>query len=299
MNPTAASAEIAIDELRDRSVRRVLWIEGGANLVALAVKLAVGTMTGSLAILADAVHSVSDLANNAIALIVMHFAAQPPDREHPYGHRKFETLAAFVLATLLTVLAIEIALHAARAPTRAVEHSTPGLVAMLGVLALLATVSVWQSRKAKELRSELLAADAWHTLSDTAINLTIIVGWQFSAAGHAWVDTALTLIVAAIILFFAAKLFRKVIPVLVDERAHDPDTLRSVAAGVDGVIEVRTVRSRHVGADSSIDVTITVDPGLRMTEGHDIAHAVEDALALQFPARFVNVHVEPAGAHVD
>ena len=99
---------------RDLVVRRIILLEGLANFVVLLAKLTVGLSTGSLAVLGDAVHSLTDVANNAVAWGVMKLSSQPADREHPYGHRKFETLAVFGLATLLTVLAVELALHALR-----------------------------------------------------------------------------------------------------------------------------------------------------------------------------------------
>lgn len=278
---------------RDARVRFVIWIEGAVNVLALAIKLIVGISTGSFAIIADALHSVTDVANNVVALVVMHFAGKPPDHDHPYGHRKFETLAVFVLATLLTVLAVEIALHALRAETREVVDSTAGLVAMLTVLALVTGVTLWQAKMAKVLESDLLHADARHTLSDVFLTLAVIVGWQFSAAGYGWADTVTTVAVAAVVLWFAIDLFRRVIPVLVDERAHEPDAVREAAATVDGVIDVLTVRSRSIGSDSAIDVVVTVHPDLRMTEAHHIADAVEEALHQRFPAAFVFVHVEP------
>ena len=99
---------------RDKQVRHVILIEGTANLLMLILKTIVGLSTGSMTILADAIHSLTDLTNNVIAWFVMHFSSLPADREHPYGHRKFETLAVFMLASILVVLAFELALNAIR-----------------------------------------------------------------------------------------------------------------------------------------------------------------------------------------
>jgi len=97
---------------RDRRVSRVLWIEGSFNAAAVAANMVVGIPTGSAAVIGDAIHSLADLANNAVALVAMRLSSQPPDAEHPYGHRKYESLAVFGAATLLSVLALEIALRA-------------------------------------------------------------------------------------------------------------------------------------------------------------------------------------------
>ena len=159
----------------------MIIIEGLANLCVLLAKTAVGLSTGSLAILADAAHSLTDLANNIVAWIVVRLAAQPPDREHPYGHRKFETLAVFGLATLLTVIAVEIALQALRREQPEILQSDWGLVLMLGVLLTNIAVTTWQRMWARRLQSDILLADASHTLADVAITSTVIIGWPLSS----------------------------------------------------------------------------------------------------------------------
>lgn len=129
---------------RDKQVRRVILIEGLANLLVLICKSIVGMSTGSMAILADAVHSLTDLTNNIVAWIVIHFSSLPADREHPYGHRKFETLAVFVLASILVVLAFELALNAIRKEEAEVASSGIELVIMLSVLVINIAVTSWQ-----------------------------------------------------------------------------------------------------------------------------------------------------------
>ncbi len=115
-------------------IRYVLFIDGACNLVVLVAKATVGFKTGSLAILGDAIHSLADVANNVVALVVVRIASEPPDREHPYGHQKFETLAVFGLAMLLAVLAIEIVIRAIDRSGREVVQTGWGLAVMLGVL---------------------------------------------------------------------------------------------------------------------------------------------------------------------
>ena len=131
---------------RDRRVERVLWIEAIANFVAMVAKMVVGFSTGSIAVLSDAIHSLADMANNAVGLIATRIASAPPDREHPYGHRKYETLAVFAVAMLLCVLALEIVHGALRSGSREVVHHGWSLGVMLGVLALNIAITNWESR---------------------------------------------------------------------------------------------------------------------------------------------------------
>jgi len=278
---------------RDHQVQRVFVWTGIANLAVLVAKLVVGLATGSTAVLGDAVHSFADVSNNAVALFALHFAVAPPDREHPYGHRKYETLAVFALAILLSVLAVELALRSLEWSAREVLRPDWGLGVMLGVFAANIAVSTWQGIWARRLDSDLLRADARHTLSDVLVTASVIAGWQFAARGHSWLDTATTLAVAALILYLAFGLFRRAIPVLVDRRAADPDEVRAAVEAISGVRSSPRVRSRGAGREGRVEVVVTVDPALPTSASHRIADEVERVLAERFQASDVTVHVEP------
>lgn len=280
-------------DLRERGVRRVLLVEGGINLVAIAVKVAVGVTTGSTVVLADAVHSTTDVANNIVALVAARFANAPPDREHPYGHRKFETLAVFGLALLLAVLAVEVAQSAFHTRDREVLESDWGLVLMFCMLVLHVATSIWQHGRARALDSDLLRADAWHTASDALTTAGVIAGWQLAAAGWPWLDPVFTLVIAVLILWLALGLFRRAIPVLVERAVADPARIASAVAEVPGVRATRQVRSAPGGGGTRIDVVVSVDPDLPTRESHAIADRIERALEQEFGAHDVNVHVEP------
>jgi len=280
---------------RDAQVRRVLLVEGSANAVVLGVKLAVGVTTGSVAILSDAVHSLADVANNVMAWVAMRLASAPPDRDHPYGHRKFEPLAVFVLATLLSVMAVQIALHSFDRSAGPIEHSDWGLAMMLGVLGVNIAISILETGWARRLDSDLLHADVRHTASDAATTVSVVVGWQLAARGYEWVDTAAALGVSALILYLAYGLFRRAIPILVDAATTDPERIMRVAERVAGVRQTRRVRSLGSGTQARIELTVRVDPALTTRESHEIADAVEDALGRAFATDDITVHIEPEG----
>ncbi|MDJ0788185.1 MAG: cation diffusion facilitator family transporter [Myxococcota bacterium] len=279
---------------RDRQVRRVILIEGSANAGVLVLKLAAGVATGSAAILGDALHSLTDLANNALAWFVVRLSQQPPDREHPYGHRKFETLAVFALATLLAVLAFELALRAIQREDPVILHSDWALVVMLVVLGVNVVLASWQLFWARRLDSDILRADSRHTVSDVLTTLVVIGGWQAATRGHAWVDTAAALGVAATIAVLSFGLFRRSIPILVDQSALEPDVVEQTVLRVPGVVGVRSVRSRGYGAAAAVDVVASVAAELSTHDSHEIADAIENELRRCFPVEWVNVHVEPA-----
>lgn len=284
---------MAANKSKDKQVQRVILIEGLANLAVLIAKIIVGISTGSLAVLADAVHSLTDVANNIVAWIVIRLSSTPADREHPYGHRKFETLAVFGLASLLVVFAFELALHAIQKEEASVISGPWELGTMLVVLGINISIASWQRRWARKLQSDILYADASHTFSDVLITSTVIVGWQLSAMGYVWLDRICALLVAFVVLYLAYNLFKRATPVLLDTYAIDPDSLSNAISQVDGVIRVRRVRSRWIGSTRAVDMIITVNPKLSTDESHKITDDIESMLEERFQVSDISIHVEP------
>lgn len=289
----SGTLEMKDSSQRDRQVRRVILIEGLANLLVLISKTIVGLSTGSMAILADALHSLTDLVNNIVAWIVMHYSSLPADREHPYGHRKFETLAVFILGSILVVLAFELALNAINKEQSEVASSGVELGVMLGVLMINVLVTSWQHRWARRLDSDILRADATHTFADVLITSVVIGGWQLSAMGYAWVDRICALGVALLIVYLAYSLFRRAVPILLDEYAIDPEEVSSIIRNVQGVRSVSRIRSRWIGHARAIDLVISVDPSLSIKESHAIADKIEALIEQRFDTSDISIHVEP------
>jgi len=278
---------------RDFRVQRVILIEGTANVLVLGLKLAVGFSTGSFAVIGDAVHSLGDVANNVIAWIIVRMSARPADREHPYGHRKFETLAVFVLAALLVVLAVELALGALRQEAGPPVTRPWAVGVMVVVLAVNIGLTSWENAWAKRLNSDILAADARHTLADVLTTIVVIVGWQLAARGYPWMDTICALGVSMFVLFLAFGLFRRAVPILVDRMALEPEELKASVLSVPGALSVKSVRSRSKGSSAAVDIVVGVDTTLSMEEAHAIADAIEAKLAKDFGVEDATVHIEP------
>lgn len=278
---------------RDSAVERVIITEGLVNLVVLVAKFIVGLMTGSLAIIGDAIHSLTDVINNIVAWMVMRISRTPPDREHPYGHRKFETLAVFFLASLLIVLAFELAMRAISKENTQIVSSSWGLTIMLGVLVINIVLSTWQRSRAKALKSDILLADASHTFADVLTTVAIIIGWQLSAMGYYWLDRVAALAVSGFIFYLAYTLFKRALPVLTDKYALSPEKLSNAVMQVEGVRKVKKVRSRWIGDEKLVDLVIAVDPDLPTQESHQITDNIEILLGDKFDVYDVSVHVEP------
>ena len=278
-----------------RSVQRIILIEGLANLFVLALKLVVGFSTGSLGILGDAIHSLSDVANNFVAWFVIRLSNEPADLEHPYGHRKFETLAVFALAGILTVLGFELILRSIQRESTQIENSDVGLALMIMVLVVNVVLAVWEPGWAKKLDSDILIADASHTFSDVLTTLVVIAGWQLSLRGLAWLDTLCAIGVGCLVLYLSYSLYRRALPGLVDEYAVEPRELISAVRTVHGVASVVRVRSRWLGSNRAVDMVITVAPSLSIADSHDIADRVEKLVEERFDVQDISIHVEPDG----
>jgi cation diffusion facilitator family transporter len=278
---------------KDKQVQRIILIEGSINLIVLIAKLIVGLVTGSLAILGDAIHSLTDVVNNIFAWFVIRISSAPPDIEHPYGHRKFETLAVFFLASLLTVLAFELALHAIRKEDVEIVDSAWGLAVMLAVLMVNISLAAWQRMWAKRLQSDILQADASHTFADVSTTVVVIVGWQLSAMGYVWLDRVCALAVSGLIFWLAYGLYKRAFPVLLDGFSLDPELLSSAIHDVEGVLQVYRIRSRWIGDEKSVDLVISVDPTISTTDSHIIANNVESLIADVFGVSDISIHIEP------
>jgi cation diffusion facilitator family transporter len=288
-----------MDEItnRDRRIQWVILIEGSANLLVLVLKLVVGIATGSLAVLGDAIHSLTDIANNIVAWIVIRLSALPADREHPYGHRKFETLAVFGLASLLAVLAFELALHAIQREQAEIVSGPWELGIMLTVLVINIALASWQRIWARRLESDILLADASHTFADVLTTVVVIVGWQLSVMGYPWLDRLCALGVAGLILYLSYSLFKRAIPALVDQFAVDPEAVKSAVMEIPGVKHVGHVRSRWIGSDRAVDLVVSVKPELTTEQSHQIADNVELQVEQRFHVADVSVHIEPFLQH--
>ncbi|HEY3012904.1 MAG TPA: cation diffusion facilitator family transporter [Gemmatimonadales bacterium] len=281
---------------KSSGVRRVL---GGiliANIIVVIVKFSVGLDTNSLAVFGDALQSSVDSANNLFAIFVVRVAAKAPDEDHPYGHAKFETLGALLIALLLALSIFELVRGAvARLVAGAPALSVSSTALALLVFTLVINVGVvWiETRAGRRLNSDLLLADALHTRTDVFITLGVLGGLVLARAGLAWTDPALALVVAVLVGRAGYQILRRSIPTLVDERAFDQATIRREAERVDGVVSAYAIRSRHAGDRRFAELTIAVDGRSNVASAHSIADRVEDRLRDNLQLDQVTVHVEP------
>ena len=282
------------------AVRRVLIAMLGANLVVLAAKLFIGVVSGSLAVMGDALHSSVDSLYNVLGLIVIRVAAREPDEDHPYGHGKFETLGALAIVVFLSITCFELVRNAVQkllGGSHTVVVTDLNLVILLATLAVNVLVAWYENRRGHELSSELLIADATHTRTDVFITIGVLIGVLFARGGATWVDPVVAIAVAALIVRVAYQVLERTVPVLVDERAIPERAIRHTAQAVDGVKSVYGIRSRGGrGGGPGVryaEVTIAVDKDANVQAAHAIADQVEERLKQDLELNTVTVHVEP------
>lgn len=278
-------------------VRRVLWVTLLLNLAVACGKIVLGAVTGALAISADGFHSLTDSAGNVAGLVANVYASTPPDAEHPYGHRRFETLAALLIGGLLLLTAWEMVqsvLHRLQAQT--LPSITPlTFVVLVATLCINIGVNVYQTRAGRRLQSEILLADAKNTRTDIFVTLSVIFSTAaFALTGWWWLDVIAALIVVLLIAHAAWQIVRDTGRVLVDTAPYPSAQLLALLHDIPLVHEVRRARSRGNPDAAHIDVDVAVEPALTAEQAAAITHAIRQRLtqALSGIAE-IEVHVEP------
>ncbi|MDR2935320.1 MAG: cation diffusion facilitator family transporter [Candidatus Adiutrix sp.] len=310
-----------LDQTLIRSISRVAWAGVWVNLVLIAAKGLGGWWGGSRTLMADAVHSLSDLVTDAVVLVGAHYWMAPADAEHPYGHGKIETLVTLVIALVLALVGIFLACGALQALSRvAFEPSagpravTPATWAALAVaLVSIAAKEIlyrWTTSWGAALKSSALVANAWHHRSDALSSIPPVITIGAGAAGafrgrDFWfLDPVGTVVVAVMLIAAAWKVARPALATLLDASAGRKlnAAIRKTMAATPGVLSWHKLRTRFLGSYAAeVNLHILVDGRLTVADGHRIAADVKyRLLALAVPGlatRIVDVliHVEPGG----
>ncbi|MBD1917689.1 MULTISPECIES: cation diffusion facilitator family transporter [Cyanophyceae] len=279
-----------------QAVQRVLLITLALNLAVVVLKATVGSMTGSLSLLADALHSVTDSANNVLGLATNRLANPRPDRDHPYGHQKFEAIGALGIAAFLGIACFEILKSAVErmiSGGNPVTMSATALWIMLLVLGINIFVATYERRVGLALNSKILVADAYHTMSDIWTTIVVIAGligvWQ----GFTWLDVALAFPVALLVFKSGWTVLRDNLPWLVDEMAIAPEAIHKQVMQVPGVINCHSIASRGLlGRQVFIDMHLVVQP-TDLRAAHTVTEAVEARLEELYGPTRATIHLEP------
>ena len=277
-------------------VRRVLIITLLLNIFVMGLKALVGYWTGSLSLLADALHSVTDSANNVLGLVAIKFSSPLPDREHPYGHNKFEAVGALGIAAVLGIACFEIVQGAVERILKGgepVRVSPPELWLLLIVLGVNIFVAFYERNVGKRVGSSILIADATHTMSDVWVTISVIGGLIGVWLGYQWLDVVLAFPVALLVFWSGWSVLTENLPWLVDQMAIAPETIHAIAVSVPGVLNCHDIASRGViGRQVFIEMHLIVDAP-DVETAHNITEEVEKQLEQRFHPVRILIHVEP------
>ena len=297
-----------VKDNRDQ-IRKVLIITLWLNLFVMVLKAGVGFVTGSLSLQADALHSVTDSANNVLGLIAIRFSSPIPDRDHPYGHQKFEAVGALAISAFLGIACFEIlqgAIDRIFHSSKPVNIDGAELWLLVIVLGVNIFVAFYERGVGISIDSPILIADAKHTMSDVWVTIAVLGGligiWQ----GEMWnlpqlqsLDLILAFPVAFMVFWSGWSVLRDNLPWLVDEMAIDPEAIYRVVMEVHGVINCHDIASRGLlGRQVFIEMHLIVDAG-DVETAHRITEEVENLLAERFGPVRVLIHLEPPSYHSD
>ena len=286
-------------EQRRKHINLVTYWGVGVNILLSVAKLIGGIIGQSQALVADGLHSLSDLASDAMVLVAAHHAGEEADEEHPYGHARFETIATVALATLLGAVGLGIAYDAISRLIQDESVAIPALFTLwIAAISILSKEALYQYTRivGNRIHSQLLLANAWHHRSDAISSIVVFIGIAGAQLELPKLDAYAAIIVAVMIIKIGVELGYNSIQELAD-KGLDPDmidNIRNVILAHEDVRHLHMLRTRKMGHSALVDVHIEVGPKLSVSEGHHISEKVEKALIDRFDEiNDVTVHIDP------
>jgi cation diffusion facilitator family transporter len=289
---------------RVRYVRKVTIIGLLVNLLLSGIKFTAGIFGNSQALIADAIHSLSDATTDIAVIAGSHYWARPPDESHPYGHQRLETLVTVFIGIMLAAASIGIGWKAVSTLHQQTTTSSPGIIAALAALVSIICKEIiyrWTAAAGKKIRSPALAANAWHHRTDAISSLPVLVAVGGAMMFPTWsfLDHVGAVVVSIFIFHAAFKITWPGLSELIDAGvpAEIQKRIQAIASNNASVQQVHAIRSRYVSSSIFVDMHIVVDGTITVQEGHQIADAVENRIAKEIPDVLdVVVHVDPTEA---
>lgn len=293
------------DAAREKGIYRITLTGSFVNLALLVLKFAAGIAAHSAAMLADAVHSLSDFATDIVVMTMVHISSKPEDSKHAYGHGKFETLATLIVGLLLFTAGGGIIANATQSILNALSGQTlavPGIWALVAALASIATKEVlyqYTISRGRALHSQAVIANAWHHRSDAFSSLGTALGIGGAIVlGESW--AVLDPLAAGVAGLFIIKVAWNIAKESMDELlekalpAETEEEIKNIILSVPQVSAPHHLRTRRVGNHYAMDVHVRMNGEVSLTEAHDTASTIERALRKRFgQGTYVNIHMEP------
>lgn len=275
------------------------YVGAAVNVFQTFIKIGFGIWGQSAALIADGIHSLSDLLSDLLVIVAVRLGSREADHEHPYGHRRFETIATVILGLSLIAIGGGISWEVMTRIANPEELPAPNSLG-IAVAAISIIINEWlyhyTKRIARKTRSKLLMANAWHQRSDAISSIVVLFGIAAVMLGYPLADAIAAIVVALMVAKIGLNLIFDSVKELVDTSLPPllVAEIRNVIMGIDGVEGIHLLRSRQMGEDALIDAHIVVDPRITVSEGHAIGDIVRDELISRFDdVMDVLVHVDP------
>ena len=292
-------------ESRERDIRKVTLWGAFINIVLTVAKLLAGVFGRSAAMVADGVHSLSDLLTDAIVLVFTHISSKGKDRNHSFGHGKFETMATLIISVILAVVGAKLMESGIRSIINVANGEIlprPGYIALIAAIVsiiLKEALYQWTAKVGKDTNSPAVVANAWHHRSDALSSIGSLIGIGGAIIlGQKWtiLDPVASCGISIAIIVVAVKMAIPSLNELLETSLSEDveNEIIATASSVNGVKDIHNLKTRRNGVSAIIDAHIVVDPSISITEAHDIATEVEEALSRKFGNETqISIHIEP------
>ena len=293
-------------EKREKEIYRVTLAGSVVNLLLLAFKFVAGFVGHSSAMIADAVHSLSDFITDVIVIVFVRIAGKPVDEDHEYGHGKYETLASVIVGIMLAVVGVGLAVNGVEktiAFFKGEPLESPGMIALVAaLLSIFAKEVLYQYTviRGRKLNSPALVANAWHHRSDAMTSIATLIGIGGAMLlGQRWnvLDPLAAVVVSVFISKAAFSLMKPGVDELLEKSLPDKDKneIAAIMTATPGVVAFHRLRTRRIGSKVAIDAHVKMDGSLSLRQAHDIASEIERSLKQRFgPDTYIGIHMEPA-----
>jgi cation diffusion facilitator family transporter len=291
-------------EQRTEQIRRITWIGLVGNVFISGLKFVVGTLGSSQAVIADAVHSLSDMVTDIAILVGVRFWTSPADESHPYGHRRIETIVTVGIAVTLAGAAFVIG-YRGLTTMRNEDIQQPGWIAFIGATMSIVIKEIlyrWTVRVGQQEKSPAVIANAWHHRSDALSSVPAALAVAIAAVNPAWafVDHMGAAIVSLFIFHASWRILKPALNELSDSSApaHIQDLIRAAGKEIDGVENIHAIRSRLMGNGIYVDLHISVQGSMTVSRGHEVSEEVKSRIIERVPDVLdVVIHLEPEDGH--
>ena len=275
----------------------VLWIIMGLNFFVAVFKIVIGTIANSGSIIADGYHSLSDGSGNIVGIVGLSIAGRPIDKNHPYGHKKFETISSMVIGMLLFVVGCKVALNSISniIHPKTPEISMVSFVVMISTLIINIFVVLYERSQGKKLASDVLVSDSEHTKSDVLITCGVIFTMILLRLGvPPIIDGVVSLLISIFIFKASFEIFVEATQTLTDSAVLNSEEIYEATMSCDEVKKCHKIRSRGRKDEVFIDLHVLVLPDMKVSEAHALQHKIENALKSKFGSQIsAIIHVEP------